>query len=93
MVRVALKTFSLAVYLNYPGKKCCYIIKNPVPILGCIGGVVYGTDLLKRKGFDSGRFFNGVFSNLRMFSGVIFVYEFLKIPLQDFYRELELLKN
>lgn len=83
MVRLALKTFSLAVYLHYPSQRCSYIIKKPIVILGCTGVFVCGIDLLERNGFDNSKFFKETFDCLRIVSGFIFTYKILRIACKE----------
>ena len=79
---VALKTFSLAVYLHYPSKRCSYIIKKPIVVLGFTGIFVCGTELLERQTSSRRCFFKEIFNYLRVVSGVMFTYDFLKVPFQ-----------
>lgn len=88
IVRLALKTFSFAVYLHYPSQRGSYIIKHPIVVLGCTGAAVCCIDLIELNGFDDSRFFKSMFDGVRIVSGAIFTYKLLKIPIQDFYAEL-----
>ena len=88
IVRLALKTFSFAVYMHYPSQRGSYIIKHPIVVLGSTGAAVCCIDLIELNGFDDSKFFKSLFDGVRIVSGSIFAYKLLKITLQDFYAEL-----
>ena len=83
IVQLALKTFSLAVYLHYPSQRCSYIIKKPIVVLGCTGVFVLVINMLEEHGYDNSKFFKELFDCLRIVSGFLFTYKFLKASLAD----------